>query len=140
MTILPFHSVIFKRGVWRVERAVMCEDLRFKHTFTCINSGPSGSGMSSFCIKMLQNLESMSTETRFEGGILWCYAESNAVPSVDVGRKIQFHESVPDNFAYAGNKPCLIILEYLLNEAYPCDCLVASRYASYSPALCSGYT
>ena len=104
MTIRPFHSVIFKRGVWRVERSVMCEDLRFKHPFICIISGPSGSGKSSFCIKLLQNLGSFSTETRFDGGILWCYGESNAVPCVDVGRKIQFHEGVPDNFANAGNK------------------------------------
>ena len=72
----------------------MCEDLRFKHPFTCIISGPSGSGKSSFCIKLLQNLESLSTETRFDGGILWWYGESNAVPSVDVGRKIQFQEGV----------------------------------------------
>ena len=88
MTIRTFHLVIFKRGVWRAGRSVMCEDLRFKHPFTCIISGPSGSGNSSFCIKLLQNLESLSTETRFDGGILWCYGESNAVPSVDVGRKI----------------------------------------------------
>ena len=96
----------------------MCEDLRFKHPFTCIISGPSGSGKSSFCIKLLQNLESLSTETKFEGGILWCYGESNAFPSVEVGRKVQFHLGVPDNFANAGNKPCLIILDDLLNEAY----------------------
>ena len=64
----------------------MCEDLRFKHPFTCIISGPSGSGKSLFCIKLLQNVESLSTETNFDSGILWCYGESNAVPSVDVGR------------------------------------------------------
>ena len=96
----------------------MSEDLRFKHPFTCIISGPSGSGKSSFCIKLLQNLESLSTETRFDGGILWCYGESNAVPSVDVGRRIQFHEGVPENFTNTGSKPCLIILDDLLNEVY----------------------
>ena len=83
-------------------RGQSCEDLRFKHPFTRIISGPSGSGKSTFCIKLLQNLES-STENRFHGGILWCYRHSNAVPSVDVGRRIQFHERVPDNFANAGN-------------------------------------
>ena len=62
----------------------MCEDLRFKHPFTCIISGPSRAGKKSFCIKFLQNLESLSTETVFDGGILWCCGESNAVPSVDV--------------------------------------------------------
>ena len=49
----------------------MCEDLRFKRPFTCIISGPSGSGKSLFCIKLLQNLGS-STGTKFDGGIL-CY-------------------------------------------------------------------
>ena len=66
----------------------------------------------------MQNLESLSTETWIDGGILWYYGESNAVPPVDVGRRIQFHEVVPDNFANAGNKPCIIILDDLLNEAY----------------------
>ena len=55
---------------------------------------------------------------RFDSGILWCYGDSNAVPSVDVGRRIQFHEGVPDNFTKAGSKPCLIILEELFNEVY----------------------
>ena len=44
--------------------------------------------------------------------------ESNPVPSVVVGRILQFHEGVPDNFANADNKPRLIILDVLLNEAY----------------------
>jgi hypothetical protein len=59
----------------------MYDDLRYKHPFTCIISNPSVSGKSSFCIKLLQNLESLSTESMFDGGILWCYGESNAVPS-----------------------------------------------------------
>ena len=50
----------------------MCEDLRFKHHFTCIISGTSGSGKASFCINPLQNLGSLSTETKLDGGILWC--------------------------------------------------------------------
>ena len=79
----------------------MSKDLRFKHPFTCIISGPSCSGKSSFCIKFLQILESLSTETKFGGGILWCYGEKNAVPSVDVGRSIQFHEGVQENFTKA---------------------------------------
>ena len=96
----------------------MYEDLGFKHLFTCIITGPSWSGKSSFCIKLLQNLESFSTETKFDGGILWCCGESNAVLSVDVGRRLQFDEGLPDIFANDGNKPGLIVLDDLLNEAY----------------------
>ena len=40
------------------------------------------------------------------------------VPSVGVGRKIHFHVGVPDNFVNVGNKPCLIIIDDLLIEAY----------------------
>ena len=58
----------------------MSEDLRLKLPFTCIISGPSVSGKSSFCIKLLQNFESLDTESKFDGGILWCYVEKNAVP------------------------------------------------------------
>ena len=96
----------------------MCDNLMFKHPFTCIINGTSGSGKSSFCIQLLQHLESLSTETRFDGGVLWCNGETNAVPSVDVGRRILFHESLPDNFAKEGNKPCLIILDDLIKDAY----------------------
>ena len=51
----------------------MCGDLWFKHLFTCIITGPSGSMNSSFCIKLLRNLKSLSTATKFVGGIVWCY-------------------------------------------------------------------
>ena len=36
-------------------------DLRFKHPFTCIISGPTGSGKSVFVFKMLDNLPDMIT-------------------------------------------------------------------------------
>ena len=74
--------------------------------------------MSSLCIKFLRNLKSLSTETDFDGHILWCYGQSNAVPFVNVGWRLQYHEAVPDNFANVGNKPFLIILDDLLNETY----------------------
>ena len=67
---------------------------------------------------MLQSLESLSTETSFDGGTLWCYGQSNAVPSIDVGRRIQIHEGVPDNFENEGNKQSLIIIDDVLNNVY----------------------
>jgi GTPase SAR1 family protein len=57
----------------------MSDDLKFKHPFTSIVSGPTGSGKSSFCMGFLQNLYSC-TEQNFDGGIIWCYSESTAVP------------------------------------------------------------
>jgi len=54
--------------------------VKYKHPFTCIVVGPTGSGKTSFVIKLLQHLKSLCTESRFEGGIIWCYSEETSVP------------------------------------------------------------
>ena len=97
------------------------DDRKFKHPFTCILAGPSGSGKSSFCITFLQNLDSLCTEENFEGGIIWCYSEKAAVPASQLaalGMNVSFNEGVPQNFVNERGKPCLIILNDLLNDVY----------------------
>jgi len=47
-------------------------DLKFKHPFTFIRSGPSGLGKTSFSIRFLQKLEAFCTEREFGGSITWC--------------------------------------------------------------------
>jgi hypothetical protein len=98
-TSVPF--VYIKKRVGCTVRSVMSQDLRFKHPFTCIISGRSGSGKSSFCIKFLQKLTSLCTDPNSSGGILWCYGERNAVPSHQFasGKGVQFHEGVHENIA-----------------------------------------
>jgi len=95
--------------------------LRFKHPFTCIVSGPTGSGKTSFCLKLLQNLEPLCTELKFKGGIIWCYSEATAVPREKLsklGRSIQYQEGLPENFGNAQGEPSLVILNDLLNQIY----------------------
>ena len=53
---------------------------RFQQPFTCIVSGPTGAGKTSFCMKLLQNIDSLCTVSKFKGGIIWCYSEVTAVP------------------------------------------------------------
>jgi len=87
-------------------------DLKFKHSFTCIISGRSRSGKSSFCVRFLQNLDALCTERDFEGGLIWCYSEKTAVPSPTKLPKsdVQFDEGVPTGFENVRGRPFLVIL------------------------------
>src|SRR5215510_9703588 len=91
--------------------------ITFKHTFTCIVSGPTGSGKSTFCIRLLKTLNTLCTEKNFAGGIVWCYSERTAVTTKQLAelrnKKITYHEGVPDDDFFKANtrgKPCLVIL------------------------------
>jgi len=93
-------------------------DLKFKNPFSCIVSGPSKSGKTSFCIRLLQNIDVLCNEREFGGGIIWCYIEKTAIPeSQQLPSNTTYHEGVPENFS-GGGKPCLVILDDLLNYVY----------------------
>jgi ABC-type lipoprotein export system ATPase subunit len=96
----------------------MVVDLKFKHYFTFIVSGPTGSGKSSFTLRLLQHLYSLCTEQNFSGGIIWCYSEKSAVPQRELASLhkdvVRFYEGVPQNFGNDHGKPCLIIVDELL--------------------------
>ena len=63
------------------------------------------------------------TSKHFSGGIIWCYSKRIAIPYQQVAGKkhVRFHEGVPAGFNNSGEKPCLIILDDLLNDAYSKD-------------------
>ena len=110
----------------------MADDIKFKHPFICIVSGPSESGKSSFTLRLLQHLDSLCTEPDFSGGIIWCYSEKAAVPErqlAALNKNVSFHEGVPQDFDNAHGKPCLIILDELLNEVIRKTCATCSQRA-----------
>ena len=59
----------------------------------------------------------------FDGGVIWCYPEKSAVPSRQLTgtKNFRFKEGLPADFDDTKDKPCLIILDDLLNEAYSKD-------------------
>jgi len=102
----------------------MAADIRFQHPFTCIVSRPSGSGKYSFTLRLLHHLDSLCTEPNFSGGIIWCYSEKSAIPRdklTSLHKNVSIHEGVPKNFGDDHGRPCLIILDDLLNELYSKD-------------------
>jgi len=90
------YSVTSGGGSRVTTRPSVGYDLRFKLTFRCLVSGPSGSGKSSICIRFLQNLNALCTEPNFSSGIIWCYSKSSAIPyRHSAGKKhVRFHERV----------------------------------------------
>ena len=98
--------------------------MKFKHPFTCIVVGPTGSGKKSFVIKLVRNLESQCTESRFEDGIIWSYSEETAVPRQQLnklGLNISYQEGLPVSYGNARDEPSLIILDDLLQQVYNKD-------------------
>jgi hypothetical protein len=76
-------------------------DIRFKHPFTCIIGGPTGSRKSTFCIRFLQNLDTLCTEPDIPEGIVWCYSEQSSVPQQQLAalnKNVQIHEGLPEKF------------------------------------------
>jgi len=95
----------------------MDDDLKFKHPFSCIVSGTSGSGKMSFVRRFLLNLRHLCTEPYFDGGVVWCYGEKSAVPS-HLPAYIRIHEGVPEDFVSTNGEPSLVILDDLLTDVY----------------------
>jgi hypothetical protein len=72
-----------------------------KHPFTCIIDDPSSAGKSTFVITFLRNPDTLGTEHKFEGGIIWCYSEKTAIPHEELTKlkkNVRNHKRVPKKF------------------------------------------
>jgi len=97
----------------------MCDDLKFRYPFSCIVSGISGSGKSTFCIRFPQKLDALCTARKFGGGIFWDYGQKFAVPSrQQLPANVSFNEDVPEDFGGAKGEARLVILDVLLSDVY----------------------
>lgn len=73
--------------------------------------GPSGCGKSTFIINLINNQHLVSK--KFDR-IIWCFAEKNAVPSID---NVEFIEGIPENLETNDMESTLIILDDLMLES-----------------------
>jgi len=99
----------------------MAGDIRFKHPFTCIVGGPTGSVNSTFCTRLLQTFDTLCTEPDFPGGNTWCYIEQSVVPQRQLAalkKNVQVQETLPEKFENAQGLTSSFILDDLLNEAF----------------------
>lgn len=88
--------------------------LPWKHPFSAIVAGPSGSGKSVFVVNFIENLEAMCI-TKFDN-IYWHYSEW--LPEVKNNKsRIIFKEGLPNITEINTNKPNLIIIDDLMRES-----------------------
>lgn len=87
--------------------------LTWKHPFSSIVAGPSGSGKSVFVVHFIENLEAMC-DTKFDN-IYWHYSEW--LPEVKNNKNIVFKEGVPNINEINTNKPNLVIIDDLMRES-----------------------
>lgn len=92
--------------------------LPLKHPFSMIVAGPSGCGKTFFTVQLVNNLGDCIEK------VLWCHAESNAIPQNIKFKNIIFHQGIPDEFENFENKPILVVLDDFMlegNSARVCE-------------------
>ena len=90
-------------------------DVRMRHPFTALVSGPTGCGKSYFVRELLRHRASHIDVTFHD--VIWCYGEWQ--PLYDKVRKemgVKFHEGVLHNVPKDG-KPRLVVIDDLMREA-----------------------
>jgi len=70
----------------------------FKHPFICMIIGPTGCGKTSFCVRLIANLDKLCAVSDFHD-IVCCFSEDSAIPGEQLagtGRRIIYHKGIPD--------------------------------------------
>ena len=89
---------------------------KFKHPFTCVIAGPTGSGKTMFIERFLQNLPVLMTHVPKK--VIYCYGEwQNSYERLtQYSGDISFVEGLPDLDGLQSGEPRLIILDDLMGE------------------------
>ena len=87
-------------------------DPRFMHPFTAIIAGPSSSGKSMFCMRLISNArECIAPPSEC---IVYCYSVYQ--PLFDQYPNVEFVEGLPDLNMFDGVKRTLLIIDDLMHE------------------------
>jgi hypothetical protein len=91
-------------------------DLAWKHPFTAIVAGPSGSGKSRFVARFLEHADRMC-DTRF-ARITWHHGSGGGGGDGTPG--VRYIAGPPDLDDYDGSEPSLVIVDDMMREAGSC--------------------
>jgi len=90
-------------------------DLAWKHPFTAVVAGPTGSGKSRFVARFIEHADRMC-DTRF-GRITWHYGSGGGTDGGGGTSKVRYVAGLPDLDDYDGSEPALIVVDDMMREA-----------------------
>ena len=83
-----------------------------QHPFTCIVSGPTGSGKSVFTLKLIEHAQQIITPPPER--IMYCYGEYQKV--LDNYSNVESHDGLPDLITFDGKSRTLLVLDDLMTN------------------------
>ena len=87
-------------------------DSRLAHPFTCIVSGPTGSGKSVFALKLIEHAQEIISPPPERS--LFCYGEYEKI--FDNYPKVEFHDELPEVSSFDGKKRTLLVMDDLMTS------------------------
>ena len=87
-------------------------DSRLAHPFTCIVSGPTGSGKSVFTFKLIEHEREVISPPPER--ILFCYDKYQQI--FDNYLRVEFHDGLPEVSSFDGKKRTLLVMDDLMTS------------------------
>ena len=87
-------------------------DVRFAHPFTCVVSGPTGSGKTEYVAKLIKNIFDMMVPVPEK--IVWCYRKWQK--RFEKIQDVEFIEGLAPKDSFDRREKALVIIDDLMNE------------------------
>lgn len=89
--------------------------LKWKHPFTSMIAGPTGSGKSFFTTRFLKHLNEVVNTSFVE--VVYCAPESSYPDLTECEIPVRFLDYIPDSVMFADKKPRLVVIDDLMRES-----------------------